>query len=118
MKTHLPTGHRALLAHLIAGGLIQQDESGLAWVSASRSNGYFANEAVARVRERGFSHQDEGAKRQRFKLVESDHPGKFMATVDTTPKPKREPPAKVREARKHAPRRPTRKARERSGRLT
>jgi hypothetical protein len=111
-------GHRHLLAHLIAGGLIQQDDSGLAWVCASRSGDHFTNEAVAHVRERGFSHREDDGTRQRYKLAESTHPGKLMAVEDTSPRPKREPPAKVREALKHAPKRPTRKAREQTGRLT
>lgn len=97
----LPTGHRQLVNHLIAGGLIQQDASGVGWVCASRSGTNFRNETVARLRERGFSH-DKG----RFKLVESTHPGKLIAAPD--PKPPREPSAKVREARKHRPKRPPR----------
>jgi hypothetical protein len=101
----LPTGHRQLVNHLIAGGLIQQDESGLGWVCASRSGVNFRNEVVARVRERGFSHD-----RERFKLVEAEyHHGKLMAAPD--PKPPREPSARVREARKHRPQRPPRRPR-------
>jgi hypothetical protein len=113
-KPRLPPGHRALLAHLIAGGLIQPDESGLAWVSATRSNGWFTNEAVARVRQRGFSHRDEDG-RHRYKLVESRYPHKLEATIDTTPKPPKEP----KEAKPpHTPRRPKRQAHERTERLT
>jgi hypothetical protein len=76
MKTRLPTGHRHLVHHLIKGGLIQQDDSGLGWITASRSGDNFRNETVARVRERGFSHE-----RKRYEVVESTHRGKLMATL-------------------------------------
>lgn len=93
----LPGGHRALVNHLAAGGLIQLDESGLAWVSATRSNGYFGKDVVARVRERGFGHHSE-----RFKLVESTHAGKLMATADVEEQARRQERARLRQERKEA----------------
>jgi hypothetical protein len=82
-------GHRHLLAHLIAGGLIQQDDSGLAWVCASRSGHHFTNEVVAHVRERGFTHRDDDGRRHRYKLVGAAR-SMLIAAPDTTPRPKRE----------------------------
>ena len=82
-RSHLPTGHRHLVHHLSKGGLIQQDDSGLGWVTASRSGDNFPNATVARVRERGFSH-----KRERYEVVESNHRGKLMAALK--PKPPKE----------------------------
>lgn len=85
-----PKGHRALLKHLVGGGFIQQDESGLAWVSASRSGEHpFTNEAVAYLRERGFSHFDhEDHQRHRYVVVDAPHE-KLHAIIDTAPAPKR-----------------------------
>jgi hypothetical protein len=105
-------GHRHLIAHLLTGGMIQQDDSGLAWVCASRSGRNFPNETVAHVREHGFSHF-----RERYRLADAGR-GMLMAVEDTTPKPRREPSAKTRKAREKAPRKPTRRAREKTGRLT
>jgi hypothetical protein len=96
-KPRLPTGHRQLVHHLIKGGLIQRDETGLGWVTASRSGSNFRNETVDRLRERGFQHE-----RKRYHVVESDHRGKLMAALEP-PKPKRQPkekPAKQKRAKK------------------
>jgi hypothetical protein len=85
MSERLPTGHRQLVRHLSKGGLIQRDDTGVGWVTASRSGANFRNETVARVRERGFSHE-----RKRYQLVDSTHAGKLMAVL-APKKPKREP---------------------------
>jgi hypothetical protein len=80
-------GHRHLIAYIAAGGLIQPDDSGIAWVCATRSGNHFPNETVARVRERGFACQGEG-----YQLVESQgHPGKFGAEPGPMPKRKKRP---------------------------
>jgi hypothetical protein len=81
-RPRLPTGHRQLVNHLIAGGLIQQDDTGVGWVCASRSGTNFRNETVERVRERGFRHD-----RARYRLVESNHRGKLMAALEPKPPP-------------------------------
>lgn len=83
-RARLPTGHRQLVNLLLKGGLIQEDESGLAWVSASRSHGHFSHAVVERIRARGFW-QD----RQHFEVVESAHPGKLKARPDGPPRPRR-----------------------------
>jgi hypothetical protein len=83
-RTRLPTGHRQLVNLLLKGGLIQEDDSGIAWVSASRSNGHFTHAVVERIKARGF-YQD----RQHFAVVESNHPGKWWALVDGPPRPRR-----------------------------
>ena len=84
-RARLPTGHRQLVNLLLKGGLIHPDESGLAWVSASRSHGHFSHAVVDRIRERGF-YQD----RQRYLVNESaDHPGKWQALPFGPPRPRR-----------------------------
>jgi hypothetical protein len=77
-RPRLPTGHRQLVNLLVKGGLIQRDESGLAWVSATRSHGCFSNVVVDRIRARGFRHNKE-----RFAVVMANgHPGKWWAVED------------------------------------
>lgn len=92
-----PKGHRALLKHLVEGGLIQQDDSGLAWVSPTRSGEHpFTNEAVAYLRERGFSHfDDDDHQRHRYAVV--DAPRQMLkAVVDVSPAPMRKRKPKKR----------------------
>jgi hypothetical protein len=87
------TGHRHLVNHFIKGGLIQQDDSGLGWVTASRSGVNFQNRTVARIREKGFSHD-----RQRYLVIESTHRGKLMAVLDPKQPRRRGPRKKAAQA--------------------
>lgn len=97
-RPRLPTGHRQLVNLLLKGGLIQLDESGLAWVSASRSHGHFSRAVVERIKVRGFTGRDDIEGRRRFVLEESKYPGKWWSVLDPNPPPKRERKKKAKTA--------------------
>ena len=64
---------RLLTRHLLAGGLIMRDESGVGWISANCSEGAFSNDLVEDLVERGFRSIGEA-----YVLVELPHlPGRY-----------------------------------------
>ncbi|HEY1878469.1 MAG TPA: hypothetical protein VGG68_00905 [Caulobacteraceae bacterium] len=75
---------RLLISHLMAGGLILEDDSGLGWATASRSLGGFHSDLVEHLMESGFRSGGE-----RYGLAEVGHlPGRF-GSVRLPPEPEK-----------------------------